>query len=61
MFNGFPHPVPPLDDDPLATLFATYRTAMEVDDDDDDAEGRFDSEYEEDEEEEECDDDDYNE
>jgi hypothetical protein len=59
MFNGFPLPVPPLDDDPLATLFATYRTAMEVDDDD--VEGRSDSEYEEDEEEEECDDDYYNE
>jgi hypothetical protein len=55
-FDKFPLSVPPLDDDPFASLSAADSAAMEADDDD--AEGGSGSEYEE---EEEGDDDDYNE
>jgi hypothetical protein len=54
-FDEFPLPMPPLDDDPFASLSAADLATMEVDDDD--AEDGSRSEYEE----EEGDDEDYDE
>jgi hypothetical protein len=54
-FDEFPLPMPPLDDDPFASLSAVDLATMEVDDDD--AEDGSRSEYEE----EEGDDEDYDE